>query len=149
MIPAALAIKQAYENRPRISIGDQLTTALIATGAGLGVFLGIRAVVRNFKKGIREQRALKEGNPASYATLLKMSFDNDNAFGWGTNEELLVSVLESIPSQRVFAKVQRAYRDLHNSHLSADLKSELDADEYARALNIINNKPTQLIQIKP
>ena len=149
MIPTALALRKAYDHRPRITIGDQLTTALIATGVGLGVFLGIRAVVKNFKKGIREQGALKEGNPAAYATLLKMSFENDNAFGWGTNEALLFSVLESIPSKRVFSQVQRAYRDLHNTQLSVDLKSELDSEEYARAIEIINSKPTQLIHIKP
>ncbi len=141
MIPATTAIKAVYDGRPRISMGSQLTTALIATGAGIGVFLGIRGVVRNFKKNIREQEALVEGSPATFATQLKLAFENDNYFGWGTNEEMLFSNLEAIPSQSMFRKVQRAYRDLFNRNLSADLKSELDSEEYLLALEIINSKP--------
>ena len=141
MIPATTAIKAVYDGRPRINMGSQLTTALIATGAGIGVFLGIRGVVRNFKKNIREQEALVEGSPATFATQLKLAFENDNSFGWGTNEELLFSNLEAIPSQSMFRKVQRAYRDLFSRNLSADLKSELGSEEYLLALEIINSKP--------
>ncbi len=141
MHPATTAIRTAYAHRPRISMGSQLTTALIATGAGIGVFLGIRGVVRNFKKNIQEQEALVEGSPSTFATQLKLAFENDNSFGWGTNEELLFSNLEAIPSQSMFRKVQRAYRDLFSRNLSADLKSELDSEEYLLALEIINSKP--------
>lgn len=141
MHPAATAIRTVYTKRPKITIGSQLTTALIATGAGIGVFLGIRGVVRSFKKNLREQEALVEGSPATFATQLKLAFENDNYFGWGTNEQMLFSNLEAIPSQSMFRKVQRAYRDLFNRHLSADLKSELDSEEYLLALQIINSKP--------
>jgi len=148
MHPATIALKTAYQHRPKITIGSQMTTALLATGAGLAMFLGIRAVFIKFKKGIREQAALREGDPASYAVLIKMAFDNDNAFGWGTDEELLFSVLESIPSQHVLRQVQRAYRDLNKSNLSTDLKEELDSEEYAAALELINTKPTRIIHLK-
>lgn len=141
MHPAAIALKTAYKSRPKITIGDQMTTALIATGAGIGMFLGVRAVVRSFKKGIRERESLIEGNPASYATQIKMAFENDNAFGWGTDEELLFNTLERIPSQTMMRRVQRAYKDLFGRNLGSDLKSELDNEEYAAVLQLINSKP--------
>ena len=141
MLPAATAIQAAYSNRPRINLGGQLTTALLATGAGIGVFLGIRGVVKSFKKNVREQNALVEGNPSAYATQLKKAFENDNSFGWGTNEEVLFITLEAIPTQAAFRKVQRAYRDLYGKNLAADLRDELDTEEYGLAMQIINSKP--------
>ena len=141
MHPATTAIRTAYQHRPRIRLGSQLTTVLLATGAGLGVFLAFRGVVRNFKKGIREQEALEAGNPAAFATQLKMAFENDNTFGWGTDEERVFSTLEAIPSQSTFRKVQRAYRDLYGRNLAADLKDELDSEEYANAMQLISTKP--------
>ncbi len=141
MLPAATAIQTAYSNRPRINLGGQLTTALLATGAGIGVFLGIRGIVKNFKKNVREQDALVEGNPAAFATQLKKAFENDNSFGWGTNEEILFITLEAIPTQAAFRKVQRAYRDLYGKNLAADLRDELDSEEYGLAMQIINSKP--------
>lgn len=139
MLPVA-AIGTAYRNRPKITVGSQLTTALLATGAGIGVFLGIKTVIKNFKQGIRENQSLTEGNPAAYATQLKMAFENDNSFGWGTNEEVVFSTLEAIPSHSEFRKVQRAYRDLFGRNLAADLQDELDTEEYAMAMQIINSK---------
>ena len=131
----------AWQNRPKITISNQLTTALLATGAGVGVFLGIRAVVRNFKQGIREQQALIEGNPAAFATRLKMAFENDNSFGWGTDEQAVFDTLEAIPDWSTWLKVQKAYRDLNNGRsLAADLKEELSTEEFAKAMQIINSK---------
>ncbi|MEM9388842.1 MAG: hypothetical protein AAGA02_00125 [Bacteroidota bacterium] len=141
MHPATRAISTAYAYRPKVSLGSQLTTALLATGAGIGVFWGIRSVVKNFKKGIRENEALIEGNPATYATQLKLAFENNNYFGWGTDEEVVFATLDSIPTQSIFRKVQRAYRDLYGRNLAADLKEELDTEEYAIAIEIINAKP--------
>lgn len=131
----------AWQNRPKITISNQLTTALLATGAGIGAFFGIRAVIRNFKQGIRERQALTEGNPAAFATQLKMAFENDNYFGWGTNEKVLFETLEAIPNWSTWLKVQKAYRDLNNGrNLAADLKEELDSEEYGMAMQIINSK---------
>lgn len=136
-----LAASKAWQSRPKVTISQQLTTALLATGAGLGIFLGIRAVVRNFKQGIRERQSLTSGNPAAYATQLKMAFENDNYFGWGTNEQLVFDTLESIPNWSTWLKVQKAYRDLNDGrNLAADLKEELDTGEFAMAMQIINSK---------
>ena len=131
----------AWQNRPRISISSQVTSTILAVGAAAGVFLGIKAAVKNFKQGIRENQALTEGNPAAFATQLKMAFENDNYFGWGTDEEAVFAVLEAIPTSSVMSKVQRAYRDLYGRNLAADLKDELSSEEFATALQIINSKP--------
>ena len=132
---------QAIQNRPKVSVGKQTTTILLATGLGAVTFLGIRALVRKFKKNIREGQALEEGNPANYAIRIQMSFENDNAFGWGTDEEALFRILEEIPTESMMRKVGRAYRDLTGRNLAADLQSELTTQEFAIANEIINTKP--------
>ncbi|AXT51341.1 hypothetical protein D1818_11040 [Aquimarina sp. BL5] len=138
-LPAALAVK-AIKKRPKLTIGSTTISVLLATGLGAVVFLGIRALVRKFKKDIREGQALEEGNPANFAIRLVMAFENDNAFGWGTDEESLFRTLEQIPTASMMRKVQRAYRDLEGRNLSADLQSELTTEEFAIANEIINSK---------
>lgn len=139
-LPAAALAMQAIKKKPLTRTSSKVTTVLLATGLGLGAFFGVRALVRTFKRNNRERLALQEGNPASFATRLKMAFENDNAFGWGTDEELVYQTLEQIPSAVLMRKVIRAYKDLYNSNLAADLRSELSTQEYAIALEIINSK---------
>ena len=69
-----------------------------------------------------------------------MAFENDNAFGWGTDEEALYRTLEEIPTESMMRKVQRAYKDLEGRNLAADLQSELSTEEFAIANEIINSK---------
>ncbi|WP_010181375.1 hypothetical protein [Aquimarina agarilytica] len=136
-----LLAAQAIQNRPKVSVGKQTTTILLATGLGAVTFLGIRALVKKFKKNIRESQALEEGNPANYAIRIQMAFENDNAFGWGTDEEALFRILEEIPTESMMRKVGRAYRDLTGRNLAADLQNELTTQEFAIANEIINTKP--------
>lgn len=135
------AARQAWQHRPQVSVSSQFTAALLATGVAAGGFLGIRAVVNNFKQGLRERQALTEGNPAAFATQLKMAFENDSWWGWGTDEERVFITLEQIPDRRTMNRVANAYRDLYGRNLSADLSDELDSADYAAALEIINSKP--------
>ena len=131
----------AWQNRPRVSVSSQVTSTLLGAGVAAGVFLGIRAVVNNFKQDVQERQALTEGSPAAFATQLKMAFENDNYFGWGTDEQRVYDTLELIPNWSTWLKVQRAYRDLYTGrNLASDLKEELDSEEYAIAFNIINSK---------
>ncbi|GAA4277013.1 hypothetical protein [Aquimarina mytili] len=139
-LPAATLAMQAIKSKPKVKVSSKVTTVLLATGFGLGAFFGVRALVRKFKRNTRERLALREGNPASFATQLKMAFENDNAFGWGTDEEMVYRTLEQVPSASLMRRVLRAYKDLYNSNLSADLKNELSTQEYAIALDIINSK---------
>lgn len=79
-------------------------------------------------------------NPATYATQLKQAFDNDFAFGFGTDEEAVFQTLEKIPSQAVFKKVQKEFKKLYKKELIEELQSELDTDEYNKAIGIITQK---------
>ena len=118
-----------------------MTNVLLAAGAGAGTFLAIRALVRNFKQDLQERHALTKGNPAAFATQLKMAFENDNFFGWGTDEERVFQTLEAIPDWSTWLKVQRAYRDLNSGrNLATDLQEELNSEEFDRAMQIINSK---------
>lgn len=131
---------KALKNRTKAGVTTPVATIALAAGLGLGIFFGIRLLVNKFKQNHQQQQALTEGNPAFYATQLKMAFENDNAFGWGTDEEGVYRALKSIPSASMMQKVQKAYKDLFGQNLSLDLKSELSTTEYSTALNIINSK---------
>lgn len=96
--------------------------------------------LRKKKKNKVQQGAIEEGNPATYATLFKMAFDNDNVLGWGTNEELVMQTARDIPSKKLYDKVQSAYATLYKSQLNADLQSELSSEEYLQVMKIINAK---------
>lgn len=137
---APLLTSKVLSQAPNRTIISRTATILLATGLGIGTFFLIREIVRKIKRNQRAGQALQEGNPSNYAIRLKMAFENDNAFGWGTDEEALFQTLEEIPSIAMMRKVQRAYRDLHNSNLALDLKNELTTNEYAIALEIINSK---------
>ena len=136
MIPAIMA----YKSLPKVNMSSQIVAAILATAAGAGTFIGIRYVVKNLKQGLQEKNALYEGDPAAYATQLKMAFENDTWFGWGTDEEIIFRTLEEIPSKAIFSKVQNAYRDLYGNSLAADLKEELSTEDYIQAMQILNSK---------
>jgi len=138
-LPIAIA-KKAVQKRPKVTIGKQTTSVLLATGLGVAAFWGVRALWKKFKRDFREGQALEEGNPANYAIRIIMAFENDNAFGWGTDEQALFRTLEQIPTASMMRRVQRAYRDMEGSNLSADLQSELTTEEFAIANEIINSK---------
>ena len=136
MVPAIMA----YKSLPKVNMTSQVIAAILASAAGAGTFIGIRYVVKNLKQGLREKNALYEGDPAAYATQLKMAFENDTWFGWGTDEEIIFRTLEEIPNKSMFSKVQNAYRDLYGNNLAADLKEELSTEDYIQAMQILNSK---------
>lgn len=136
MIPAIMA----YKSLPKVNMSSQVLAAILATAAGAGTFIGIRYVVKNLKQGLQEKNALYEGDPAAYATQLKMAFENDTWFGWGTDEEIVFRTLEEIHSKAIFSKVQNTYRDLFGNSLAADLKEELSTEDYIQAMQILNSK---------
>ena len=139
-LPAAALALQALKKRPKVRANKTVTSVLLAAGLGAGAFWGIRALWKKFKKDFREGQALDEGNPANFAIRLVMAFENDNAFGWGTDEEALYRTLEEIPTRSMMSKVQRAYKDLVNRNLAADMQSELTTEEFAIANEIMNSK---------
>lgn len=122
----------------------QLKTVAIYSALGVGSATGLFFLGRHFIKkaraNISEKRSLEEGDPATFAKQLKMAFDNDNYFGWGTNWKIVKSVFEAIPSKAMYSKVQREYVNIYGKSLNADLEDELSSDEYNELIRILNAK---------
>ena len=117
---------------------------------GLGaVALLTRSYYLRGRKNQAEKDAATEGHPATYAKLLYMAFENDNSFGWGTDEDLVFRVIRVIPSMDMYEKVIREYRDLTKGRsLNADLSSELSSGDYSRVVAMLSQKEKKSKQRK-
>lgn len=119
-------------------------TLVIYSSLGIGTVTGLfflgRRVLKNVLANQSEKNSLDEGDPATYAKQLKMAFDNDNSFGWGTSEEVVMQVFNDIPSKSMYAKVQKEYFRMYNKSLNADLEDELSSEEYNELIRILNAK---------
>jgi hypothetical protein len=112
---------------------------------GLATTVGTILLVRHFvKKGTQkttEVKTTQTGQPANFAKLLQMAFQNDNWFGWGTNLDLVDKVFNALPSQSFYKQVQNEYDKMTNGRsLNADLSDELDIKEYTKVLGILQTK---------
>lgn len=112
---------------------------------GLATTVGAVLLVRHFvKKGSQkttEVKTTQTGHPANFAKLLQMAFQNDNAAGWGTDEELVYKVFNTLPSQAFYKEVQNEYDKMTGGRsLNADLSEELDSEEYNKVLGILQSK---------
>lgn len=123
---------------------QNLKTIVVYSTLGAGTATGLFFLARHFYKktisNLTERRSLEEGDPATLAKQLKMAFENDNYFGWGTNWEVVKQVFQEIPSKSMYSKVQREYSRLYNKSLNADLEDELSSDEYNELIRILNAK---------
>jgi hypothetical protein len=117
---------------------------IIYSTLGLGVSTGMFFLIRHFVKKAQvskiEAHSLEEGDPGNYAKMFKAAFENDNSFGWGTDEELVFNTMRQIPTKAMYQKVQNAYKIMYGSDLNADLADELDIDELTKAEQILNLK---------
>jgi hypothetical protein len=123
---------------------QNLKTIVVYSTLGLGTATGLFFLARHFYKktraNISHKHSLEEGDPATYAKQLKMAFDNDNYFGWGTNEKMVKQVFNDLPSKSMYSKVQKEYSRLYGRSLNADLEDELSSDEYNELIRILNAK---------
>jgi hypothetical protein len=123
---------------------QNLKTVVVYSTLGVGTATGLFILARHFyKKALAnqsEKRSLEEGDPATYAKQLKMAFENDNYFGWGTNWTIVKQVFEELPSKSMYTKVQREYLRMYGQSLNADLEDELSSDEYNELIRILNAK---------
>ncbi len=110
---------------------------------GGSFFIG-RSLVRTAIKNKEQKKAATEGTPQDYAQRLKMAFENDNWFGWGTDETAIRRVLTGMPSREVFAQTMTAYQRMFNRSLMKDMKEDLSSNEYSEMMAIINAKPERL-----
>lgn len=135
---------RVYASSPAHSSIDDFKTIVIYSTLGLatasGVFLAGRHFYKKSKANNVEKKSLQEGNPATYAKQLKMAFDNDTWFGWGTNESQVMQVFNQIPSKAFYQKVQKAYTDLYGTSLNSDLEDELSSDDYNTIIRILSSK---------
>lgn len=107
---------------------------------GGSVLIG-RNMVRQVIADKEEKKTFEQGNEATFAKQLKMAFDNDMWMGWGTDEEAIRKVMQTIPSKEVFQKVIQSYQRLYNRSLMRDLQDELTSTEYEEILSILSVKP--------
>ena len=107
---------------------------------GGSFFIG-RRLVRKVRSDSEEKKTYEEGNEATMAKQLKMAFDNDMWFGWGTDEEAIRKTLQAVPSKEVFRKVINSYQKLYARSLMKDMQDELTSTEYNEMLAIIAAKP--------
>ncbi|CAN5448757.1 hypothetical protein BH10BAC4_BH10BAC4_18320 [soil metagenome] len=119
-------------------------TVVIYSTLGLGSATGLFFLGRHFYKKSQakrsEKNSLEEGDPATMAKQLKMAFENDNYFGWGTNVEMVNKVFQDVPSKKMYDKVQKEYFRMYGKNLNADLESELSSDEYNELIRILTAK---------
>jgi hypothetical protein len=115
---------------------------------GGSFFIG-RKLVRRAKSYTEEKKTYEEGNEATFAKQLKMAFENDNWFGWGTDEEAIRKTLRDLPSKEFFRRVINSYQKLYSRSLMKDMQDELTSTEYSEMLAIIGAKPERGNVLKP
>ena len=103
---------------------------------GGSFFIG-RHLVRKARSDSEEKKTYEEGNEATMAKQLKMAFENDMWFGWGTDEEAIRKTLQAVPSKEVFRKVINSYQKLYARSLMKDMQDELTSTEYNEMLSLI------------
>ena len=114
--------------------------SILGAGSATGLFLLGRHIYKKTVANRSQSDSMEEGDPATFAKQLKMAFDNDVAFGWGTNEDAVTRVFEEIPSKSMYGKVQKEYSKMYGRSLNADLEDELSSDEYNELIRILNGK---------
>lgn len=107
---------------------------------GGSFFIG-RAIIRKARSTSEEKKTYQEGNAATYAKQIKMAFENDMWFGWGTDEDAFRRIIRAIPSKEELKKIINSYQKLYASSMMSDMKSELTTNEYNEMLAIISTKP--------
>ena len=126
------------------TLKEKLTYGIVGLVVLSGSFFFGRNMVRGARSTSEQKKTYEDGNSAAFAQQLKMAFENDNYFEWGTDEESIRSVIRKIPSKDEFKKVIGSYQKLYARSLMGDLKSELATSEYNEMLAIISGKPDRI-----
>ena len=126
------------------TLKEKLTYGIVSVVVLGGSFFIGRSLIRKARSTSEEKKTYDEGNAAAYAQKLKMAFENDMWFGWGTDEEAVRNVMRAVPSKDEFKKVINSYQKLYARSLMMDLKDELTTSEYGEMLAIIAGKPDKI-----
>ena len=133
--------KTTTHNHEGFTPKEIITYSLLGVVVLGGSFFIGRRLVRKARSDSEEKKTYEEGNEATMAKQLKMAFDNDMWFGWGTDEEAIRKTLQAVPSKEVFRKVINSYQKLYARSLMKDMQDELTSTEYNEMLAIIAAKP--------
>ncbi len=134
----------SYQEHDDFTLKEKLTYSIVGLVVLGGSFLLGRSVVRGARATSEQKKTYEDGNAASFAQQLKMAFENDNYFGWGTDEEAVRDVIRKVPGKDYFKQVINSYQKLYARSLMADLKDELESSEYNEMLAIIAGKPDKI-----
>jgi hypothetical protein len=126
------------------TLKEKLTYGIVSLVVLSGSFFIGRSIVRNARATTEEKKTYDDSNAAYYAQKLKMAFENDNYFGWGTDESAIREIIRKIPSKDEFKKVINSYQKLYARSLMLDLKEDLTTTEYSEMLAIVAGKPDSL-----
>jgi len=123
------------------NLKTKVVYSTLGVAAATGLFLLGRHFYNRWQANRTLNRSLQEGDPAQYAMQLKMAFENDMPFGTGTDEDAIIKVFEALPSQRMYARVQEAYKHMtKGQNLNEDLKEELDTEDLNKVMRILHSK---------
>ena len=117
-----------------------VSSTVLAAGAGLGMYYLLKGKVVAQQQKVVQEEGLRAGTAANWAKRLKMAFDNDLAWGMGTDEDKIYQVFRELPNKKAYAEVQKAYRTLYQKDLNADLQDELSSSEFSTVMKIYNIK---------
>lgn len=134
----------SYTEHDDFTLKEKLTYGIVGLVVLSGSFFLGRSVVRGVRSNSEQKKTYEDGNAASFAQQLKMAFENDNYFEWGTDEDAIRTVIRKVPSKDFFKAVISSYQKLYARSLMADLKAELASTEYNEMLAIIAGKPDRI-----
>lgn len=126
------------------TLKEKLTYGIVGLVVLGGTFFVSRSFVRGARATSEQKKTYEDGNAASFAQQLRMAFENDNYFEWGTDEASIRDVIRKIPSKELFRQTINSYQKLYARSLMGDLKNELTSSEYNEMLAIIAGKPDKI-----
>src|SRR5262245_16468529 len=131
----------SIQERDEFTVEEKIKYGLLGLILIGGSFFIGRSLFRKARATTEEKKTYEDGTPATYAKQIKMAFENDMWWGWGTDEEALRKIIVAIPGKEEFKKVISSYQKLYARNMMADMQDELTTSEYKEMLAIVAAKP--------
>jgi hypothetical protein len=136
-VPAQYVPPQEKSFSLKEALGYTLLTGL---GIGAIIYFGGRKIKQD-KTDKSDSQSFNVGTPEYKAKQIKMFFENDNSFGWGTDYEQLRDLFSRVSNKDEWEKIKKAYFLQNRSVLDNDLKKELESTQFIELSEIIDAKP--------
>lgn len=116
----------------------------LLTGLGIGaiIYFGGKKIKQN-KTDKSDSQSFSVGTPQYKAKQIKMFFENDNSFGWGTDYDQLRQLFTQVTSKEEWEKIKKEYFLQNRSVLDNDLKKELQSTQFTELSQILEAKPAK------